>query len=347
MSPGIISTASSSSRRARGEGAEGITLTLSSRTLLKLSLLLVTALAHTTFQVLQPVLAAPTPAPYDSPLFTTTGHGGGGGKEGPKEPRTPLKLALDILSIAGLVILGGIFAGLTLGLMGLDMVNLQVLSTSGSPTEQKHAKKVIKLLEKGRHWVLVVLLLGNVIVNETLPIFLSDFGGGIAAVLTSTFLIVIFGEIVPQSICARYGLAIGAYCAPLVHATMILMAPVAWPTAKLLDWCLGEEHGTTYRKAELKTFVSLHQQVGADSLSEDEVTIIRAVLDLNDKTVKDVMTPIDDVFTLASDSVLDEPGIAKVSCSLHVSPVWFDREEGRDSSSRPPPPSRIVTCDSW
>lgn len=47
--------------------------------------------------------------------------------------------------------------------MGLDMVNLQVLSTSGSEKEKKHALKVIKLLEKGRHWVLVVLLLGNVI----------------------------------------------------------------------------------------------------------------------------------------------------------------------------------------
>ncbi|KDN42403.1 DUF21-domain-containing protein [Tilletiaria anomala UBC 951] len=227
-------------------------------------------------------------------------------------PDTPGKLILDVLSIAGLVILGGIFAGLTLGLMGLDMVNLQVLSTSGTPDEQNHARKVLNLLEKGRHWVLVVLLLGNVIVNETLPIFLSDFGGGIAAVLSSTLLIVIFGEIVPQSICARHGLAIGAFCAPLVHAVMIILAPIAWPTAKLLDWCLGEEQGTTYRKAELKTFVSLHQQIGADSLSEDEVTIIRAVLDLNDKTVKDVMTPIEDVYTLSSDSILDEAGIAKL-----------------------------------
>lgn len=93
---------------------------------------------------------------------------------------------------------------------------------------------------------------------------------------------------------------------------MIIFAPVAWPTAKLLDYCLGEEHGTTYRKAELKTFVSLHQQVGTDSLNEDEVTIIRAVLDLNDKTVKDIMTPIEDVYTLASDSVLNEDGIAKL-----------------------------------
>lgn len=221
----------------------------------------------------------------------------------------PFKKTVDIIVIAFLVVLGGIFAGLTLGLMGLDMVNLQVLMTSGTEQERVYATKVMRLLERGRHWVLVVLLLGNVIVNETLPIFLSEFGSGLTAVILSTVLIVIFGEVVPQSICARFGLAIGAMCAPLVHILMIILAPVAWPTAKLLDYCLGEEHGTTYRKAELKTFVSLHQQIGTENLNEDEVTIIRAVLDLNDKTLKDVMTPIDDVYILPSDHVLDENAV--------------------------------------
>ncbi|WFD33552.1 cell agglutination protein Mam3 [Malassezia cuniculi] len=230
----------------------------------------------------------------------------------PAEPKTPLRVALDLTAIFGLVVLGGIFAGLTLGLMGLDMVNLQVLSSSGTEEERKNANTVLRLLERGRHWVLVVLLLGNVIVNETLPIFLSEFGSGLSAVIISTVLIVIFGEIVPQSICARYGLLIGAKCAPLVHVAMIIMAPIAYPTAKLLDYCLGEEHGTTYRKAELKTFVSLHQQIGTEQLNEDEVTIIRAVLELNDKTLKDVMTPIEDVFTLPSDHILDQDAVEEL-----------------------------------
>ena len=223
-----------------------------------------------------------------------------------------IKQTFDIFAIAGLVLLGGIFAGLTLGLMGLDMVNLQVLMTSGSEQERKDAAKVMSLLERGRHWVLVVLLLGNVIVNETLPIFLSEFGSGLTAVIISTVLIVIFGEILPQSICARYGLKIGAMCAPMVYVTMIIMAPVAWPTAKLLDYCLGEEHGTTYRKAELKTFVSLHQQIGTENLNDDEVMMIRSVLDLNDKTLEDVMTPIEDVFTLSIEDVLDEEGVDRL-----------------------------------
>uniref|UniRef100_V5EV08 Uncharacterized protein n=2 Tax=Kalmanozyma brasiliensis (strain GHG001) TaxID=1365824 RepID=V5EV08_KALBG len=277
---------------------------------IKLAIVALTALVH----LIVPVISAPFSFTSNHALSASNSSEAARHNHEEDDPVSdnPLKLTFDILTIAALVVLGGIFAGLTLGLMGLDMVNLQVLAHSGSDKERKHATKVLRLLEKGRHWVLVVLLLGNVIVNETLPVFLSDFGGGIAAVLTSTLLIVIFGEIVPQSICARYGLAIGAFCAPMVHLTMLLLAPIAWPTAKFLDWCLGEEHGTTYRKAELKTFVSLHQQIGTEHLHEDEVTIIRAVLELNDKTVRDVMTPIEDVFIMSSDTILDEEGVAKL-----------------------------------
>jgi metal transporter CNNM len=95
-----------------------------------------------------------------------------------------------IAIVVGLVLLGGLFSGLTLGLMGLDsvspliigkkttrsrpfpvltfsrahatrQVNLQVLSQSGTPDEQRQAPKVLKLLRAGRHTMLVVLLLGE------------------------------------------------------------------------------------------------------------------------------------------------------------------------------------------
>lgn len=95
---------------------------------------------------------------------------------------------------------------------------------------------------------------------------------------------------------------------PFVLVLMYIMSPVAWPTAKLLDYLLGEDHGTIYKKAGLKTLVSLHRSMGeaGQRLHADEVTIISAVLDLKEKTVGSIMTPMDDVFTLSLDDVLDE-----------------------------------------
>ena len=79
-----------------------------------------------------------------------------------------------------------------------DEIYLQVIKTSGEPYEQKYATKVLTLLEKGKHWVLVTLLLGNVITNETLPIVLDrSLGGGWPAVLGSTVMI---GRVFPSLI---------------------------------------------------------------------------------------------------------------------------------------------------
>lgn len=228
--------------------------------------------------------------------------------EEPDPEDASMWLYLGIAAV--LVLLGGAFAGLTIALMGQDGVYLQVIATSGEGKEQQHAKKVYDLLQRGKHWVLVTLLLSNVIVNETLPIILDrSLGGGWPAVLGSTVLIVIFGEVIPQSVCVRYGLSIGAYMAPPVLGLMYLLAPIAWPTAKLLDKLLGKDHGTVYKKSGLKTLVTLHRTLGTsptERLNQDEVTIISAVLDLKDKAVGDIMTPMDDVFTMSSDTVLDE-----------------------------------------
>ncbi|EEH19453.2 hypothetical protein PABG_01772 [Paracoccidioides brasiliensis Pb03] len=210
---------------------------------------------------------------------------------------------------AALVITGGAFAGLTIALMGQDEVYLQVIKTSGEGAEKNHAEKVLGLLKRGKHWVLVTLLLSNVITNETLPIVLDrSLGGGWPAVLGSTALIVVFGEVVPQSICVRYGLPIGAWMAPCVLVLMYIMSPVAWPIAKLLDKLLGEDHGTIYKKAGLKTLVTLHKSLGqaGEQLNSDEVTIISAVLDLKEKSVGSIMIPMEDVFTMSADTVLDE-----------------------------------------
>lgn len=98
------------------------------------------------------------------------------------------------------------------------------------------------------------------------------------------------------------------------------MSPIAWPTAKLLDYLLGEDHGTVYKKAGLKTLVTLHASLGkspTERLNEDEVTIITAVLDLKAKSVASIMTPMADVFTMPSDAILDEKTVATILTAGH------------------------------
>ena len=73
---------------------------------------------------------------------------------------------------------------------------LQVIATSGEGSEKKTAARVLRLLKRGKHWVLVTLLVGNVITNETLPIVLDrSIGGGYAPVVSSTVLVSKFNRL--------------------------------------------------------------------------------------------------------------------------------------------------------
>ncbi|KAG6373622.1 hypothetical protein JVT61DRAFT_6283 [Boletus reticuloceps] len=257
-------------------------------------------------------------------------------KRATSDPHSPEFIVFACL-IPVLVLLSGVFAGLTLGYMSLDETQLNVLSISGTPQQKLYAAK-IKPIRKNGHLLLVTLLLANMVVNETLPI-ISDpvLGGGVQSVVVSTVLIVIFSEIIPQSLCTRHGLYLGAKMVGFTRVLIYLLGVVAWPVAKLLEFALGPHHGIIYRRAELKELIAMHSSMsphGGD-LKSDTVTIIGATLDLQEKVVKQAMTPINDVFMLSIDSMLDYDMMREICLTGHSRvPVYEEVVVAVDSSGR-------------
>ncbi|KAK2988719.1 hypothetical protein RJ640_020984 [Escallonia rubra] len=213
--------------------------------------------------------------------------------------------SLYVLIVAGLVAFAGLMAGLTLGLMSLGLVDLEVLIKSGRTQDRIHAAKIFPVV-KNQHLLLCTLLIGNSLAMESLPIFLDKLVPPWAAVLLSVTLILMFGEILPQAICTRYGLTVGAKMAPFVQFLLWIFFPIAYPISKVLDWMLGKGHAALLRRAELKTFVDFHgNEAGkGGTLTHDETTIIAGALELTEKTAKDAMTPISKAFSLDLDGTL-------------------------------------------
>ncbi|KAG9312629.1 hypothetical protein JVU11DRAFT_7044 [Chiua virens] len=250
-----------------------------------------------------------------------------------------------------LVLLSGIFAGLTLGYMSLDETQLNVLSISGTPQQKLYAAKIKPIRENG-HLLLVTLLLANMIVNETLPI-ISDpvLGGSAQSVVVSTVLIVmyvlsapsdesqlehistLFSPADPSSTdfpkLSRNLFAVvmvftwAPKMAGFTRVLICLMGVVAWPVAKLVEFVLGPHHGIIYRRAELKELIAMHSMISAHGgdLNTDTVTIIGATLDLQEKVVKQAMTPINDVFMLSIDSKLDYDTMKTICMTGHSQKV--------------------------
>lgn len=71
---------------------------------------------------------------------------------------TPEERLFFIVASAALVLLAGLMSGLTLGLLSLDVVDMQVLLRSGTEKEKRYAKRIAPVRKKRRFTLLLVLI---------------------------------------------------------------------------------------------------------------------------------------------------------------------------------------------
>lgn len=176
-----------------------------------------------------------------------------------------LYAGLALLCVAG----AAMAAGLTMGFTAQDLTTLRIKKNINPEDyedeeqrvlvakEKKWASKVEPLVRR-HHLLLVSLLLMNAGVNEALPIFLGQIGPEWLAVVLSVSFVLFFGEIIPSailtgpnSLCIAAGLSWFTWC------IIVLLFPISWPIGKLLDLCLGEEHGMRSKFDPIETRVRL------------------------------------------------------------------------------------------
>ncbi|HHD92126.1 MAG TPA: DUF21 domain-containing protein, partial [Candidatus Portnoybacteria bacterium] len=208
---------------------------------------------------------------------------------------------LNYLIVVFLILLSGLFSGLTLGLLSLDKNELKRKVSLGD----KEAEKVYSVRKRG-NLLLCTLLLGNVGVNSALAIFLGSITSGFVAGLIATGLIVIFGEIIPQATFARHALKIGAKTTWLVKFFIFVLFPFSWPIAWSLDKVLGEEMQTIYSKNELMKIVEEHKRMEESDVDADEERIVKGALSFSDKKVESIITPRSIVYLLNENVVIDK-----------------------------------------
>lgn len=116
---------------------------------------------------------------------------------------TPSQRVLFMAISVGLVVVAGLMSGLTLGLMSMDLVELEVLKRSGTVTEQKYSSAIYPIVSN-QHFLLVTLLLCNACAMEALPLFLDRLADPVTAILISVTAVLVFGEVLPQAVCSRW-----------------------------------------------------------------------------------------------------------------------------------------------
>jgi metal transporter CNNM len=192
------------------------------------------------------------------------------------------------IAIAFCIIQSAIFSGLNLAIFSVSKLRLEVEAAGGN-------RDAISLLglRKDSNLTLSTVLWGNVTINVLLTLLSDSVLAGIGAFAFSTFVITLFGEIIPQAYFSRNALRMAARLTPLLKVYQAVLFPVAKPTAIFLNWWLGPEGITFLRERDFRAFITRH--VGAAGADVGELEAIGALnfLDLDDVAVLDEGEPVD------------------------------------------------------
>ena len=227
---------------------------------------------------------------------------------------------MEYILIFILLVFSALFSGLTLGLMSWDAQDLKRKADSGDADAA-----LLYPVRRDGNLLLTTLLIGNVLVNAVLSVFLGSLTTGLIAVAAATVLIVIFGEILPQAIFNRNAIYLGARFVWIVHVFIFLLYPITKPIAWALTKVLGTELPSIYSKQELIKLIEDHEDDHNSEVDEDEERIVTGALTFSDKKVEDIMTPRTVVRAFSVTDTVDDTLLQEVRESgLSRFPVYSD-----------------------
>lgn len=206
-----------------------------------------------------------------------------------------------------LVVMAAIFSGLNISLMSLSIADLRRKAKLGNAD----AKNILPL-RKNAYLSLASILFANVAVVSLSTLTLESAFNGVIAGVVTTILMVVFGELLPQAIFVKSALKFCSLFSPLIRIVIFVTYPLSKPLAMLLTRLMGKEKRALHTRAELGMLIEEHKIGRESELDEDEVEIIQSALMLSEKTIKDIMTPIDSVFWLPEHAVINAEMVAEI-----------------------------------
>lgn len=232
----------------------------------------------------------------------------------------PLSILFSVL--AALLVLSAFFSGSETALMTLNRYRLQHLVKQG----HKSAKKAQRLLKRPDR-LLGLILLGNNFVNilaSSLATIIGmrlmgDEGIALAAGIL-TLVVLIFSEVAPKTLAALRP-EILAFPASWVYTPLLkIFYPIVWFVNLIANGLLrifgikaSEHNHVTLNKDELKSIVA-----ETDSIMPDRYkNILLGIIDLENATVEDIMTPRNEIIGINIEDPLDEI-ISQLKSSPHT-----------------------------
>ena len=215
-----------------------------------------------------------------------------------------------------------------------NTVKLTLLAEEG----KKSAQKALWITQ---HYdrTITTLLVGNNIVNTTLSIISVTFFTDLlinspnlvefVSVAAITIIVLIFGEITPKTIAKIYADSLALSLSYIIRFIEFLLFPIViiFTGYQKLFYMKESEEDKEPQVNEQELQAILDDMEDEGAIESNEVEMINAVLSLNDREVKDIMTPRPDIVAISDDADIDDIKDLFFEAKFSRIPVYHDDKD--------------------
>jgi CBS domain containing-hemolysin-like protein len=197
-----------------------------------------------------------------------------------------------LIIVVALILMGSAFcSGAEAAILSISPIKVRQLAQSKKPA----ALALARIRSHITRPIATIVILNNIfnivgsIIFGSMAIRVLDtkWLGLVSGILT--FLIIIFGEILPKTVGQRYAESISLFVAIPVKFLTIILTPLVWLVERATAPFVKRQSLPTTDEAEIKFLTNIGYQEGV--IEDDEAEMIQRVFQLNDLNASDLMSP--------------------------------------------------------
>jgi putative hemolysin len=228
-------------------------------------------------------------------------------------------LALNGIILILLLISSALISGSEIAFFSLNQTDINELSNNG-----KEKNVVVTLLERPRKLLATILITNNFINILIVLLFASlaetlfgDFNISLdlyffavpirflLEILLVTFLILLFGEVLPKVYASRNALLFAKKMSKFIHTVNILLTPFSTPLIAITKW-VEQKLGSKASNFSVETLSQALELTSRDATSKDEQKILHGIVNFGNTETVQIMKPRIDVFALSDTETYEE-----------------------------------------
>ena len=234
------------------------------------------------------------------------------------EPSFNFLTSIDFSSLTGIFIIlillfcSALVSGAEVALFSISPKDLQ----NPNEVDEIQSDRIIKLLNRPKE-LIATLLISNNFVNIGIVILFSSIGSSwfssisspllkfVFEVILVTFLLLLFGEVLPKVYASRNKLKFAVFVAYPVSILHQLLKPISIPM-RMVTVFLIEKLGKQKTNFSIDQLSQALELTSTDETSTEEQKILEGIVTFGNTDTKQVMSPRIDIFALEISSTFDE-----------------------------------------